>query len=55
MAIYLLIIIFNSIAYCQGFWGNEFPEGKIKYNPKTYICYRTDHPVILDGKITEKA
>ena len=51
----LSVLVFNSFIYSQGFWGNEFPEGKIEYNPKTYICYKTDHPIILDGKITEKA
>ena len=41
--------------FAQGFWGNEFPEGKIPYEPKTYVCYKTIQPVILDGKITERA
>ena len=55
IAAYISIILFNCLVYCQGFWGNEFPDGKIKYNPRLYVCYRSEQPVILDGKITEKA
>ena len=50
-----IALVVNSLSFAQGFWGNEFPEGKIKYDPKTYVCYRTTNAVILDGKITEKA
>ena len=50
-----LMIPFVSSIYCQGFWGNEFPEGKIEYKPRSYVCYKTVQPVILDGKITERA
>tara|TARA_B100000809_G_scaffold135796_1_gene133384 strand:+ start:4099 stop:5202 length:1104 start_codon:yes stop_codon:yes gene_type:complete len=51
----VIVIIMTSFSFAQGFWGNEFPEGKIKYEPKTYVCYKTTNAVILDGKITEKA
>ena len=50
-----LLLIINSLSFSQGFWGNEFPEGKIKYNPRKYVCYKTTNEVILDGKLTEKA
>ena len=50
-----IALVLNSLYFAQGFWGNEFPERKIKYDPKTYVCYRTTNAVILDGKITEKA
>ena len=41
--------------YSQGFWGNEFPEGKIKYDPEKYVCLKTTDKLALDGKINEKA
>ena len=51
----LLLIPIAPPIFCQGFWGNEFPEGKIEYEPKSYVCYKTVQPVIIDGKINEKA
>ena len=51
---YLLLLVFNN-SYAQGFWGNEFPEGKIPYNPRSYVCYTASLPIMLDGKITEEA
>ena len=50
-----LLLIISSLSFSQGFWGNEFPEGKIKYNARKYVCYKTTNEVILDGKLTEKA
>ena len=50
----LSLLIFNN-SYSQGFWGNEFPEGKIPYSPRSYVCYTTSLPITLDGEITEKA
>lgn len=32
---------------------NSFPVPKIKYNPKHHICYRTNLPLKLDGKLDE--
>ena len=29
-----LLAVTTSTSFSQGFWGNEFPEGKIKYDPK---------------------
>ena len=54
-SIYLLLLLVFTKSYSQGFWGNEFPEGKIPYNPRSYVCYTTLLPITLDGKITEKA
>jgi len=50
-----LLILLNSYSLSQGFWGKEFPEGKIKYSPRKYICYKAKNVVILDGKIKEEA
>ena len=43
----LLILIFSSLALAQGF----LP--KIEYNPKKYIAYRIDQPIIIDGKLND--
>ena len=50
----LSLLVFTK-SYAQGFWGNEFPEGKIPYNPRSYVCYTTSLPITLDGKIIEEA
>ena len=39
-----LLISLNSYSLSQGFWGKEFPEGKIKYSPRNYICYKAKNP-----------
>ena len=54
-SIYLLSFLVFTKSYSQGFWGNEFPEGKIPYAPRSYVCYTTSLPITLDGKITEEA
>ncbi len=30
------------------------PEPQIDFNPKSYICYRTDSPIVIDGRMNEK-
>ena len=50
-----LLAVTTSASFSQGFWGNEFPEGKINYDPKKYVCLKTNEKLNLDGKITEKA
>ena len=47
-----LFFLFNHVSP-QSFWGNEFPEPKIKYNPETYVCYKADTPILIDGKLDE--
>ena len=37
----------------QGFWGNEFPELKIEYAPRTYVCYKASTPMLVDGKLND--
>ena len=42
-----------SILYGQGFWGNAFPEPKIEYNPRIYVCYRASNNILVDGKLND--
>jgi hypothetical protein len=52
--IFLIYFIFIfQYAVPQGFWGNEFPEPKIEYKPKSYVCYKTPDPIIIDGKLND--
>jgi len=44
--------ISNSV-FSQGFWGNQFPEPKIKYKPNSYVCYKTPSPILIDGKLDD--
>ena len=30
------------------------PEPQIEFNPKSYICYKTDSPIVIDGRMNEK-
>ena len=50
---YLIYLIFASSLFGQGFWGNEFPEAKIEYSPRSYVCYKTDVPILIDGKMND--
>ena len=43
----LLLLIFSTISFAQDF----LP--KIKYNPKKYIAYKTEQPIIIDGKLND--
>lgn len=43
----LLLLILLSISFAQDF------SPKIKYNPKKYIAYRIDQPIIIDGKLND--
>ena len=49
------IFIFISFLVGQSFWGNEFPEPRIEYSPRTYVCYKADSPVVIDGKLDDVA
>ncbi|GIR42041.1 MAG: hypothetical protein CM15mP52_2710 [Candidatus Neomarinimicrobiota bacterium] len=39
----------------QGFWGNIFPEPRIEYSPKTYVCHKAETSILVDGKLNDKA
>ena len=49
------IFIFFSFLVGQSFWGNEFPEPRIEYSPRTYVCYKADSPLVIDGKLDDIA
>ena len=51
----LSTLTFLSAVHGQGFWGNEFPEPKIEYAPRTYVCHKADSPILLDGKLNDIA
>lgn len=51
----LSTLTFLSAVHGQGFWGNEFPEPKIEYAPRTYVCHKADSPIFLDGKLNDIA
>lgn len=51
--IILIALLFNSVlvfAQTKEF----FPRPQIEYNPKYYICYKSDGTIIIDGKINEE-
>ncbi len=52
-----LIMIFMNISYLlsQGFWGKEWPDPKIEYKPKEYVCYKLNSPIVMDGKLDDMA
>ena len=52
--IIFLVILFSNING-QGFWGKSFPEPKIEYAPRSYVCYKTPSPIIMDGKLNDSA
>ncbi len=51
----IYILIFNCMIYGQGFWGNVFPEAKIEYAPKTYVCHKAATPILIDGLLEDDA
>ena len=50
-----MIILSACQIHGQGFWGNEFPEPKIEYAPKTYVCHKADKLILVDGKLNDDA
>lgn len=49
---YKTFFILTSVCLAQQ---KYFPIPQIEFNPKSYVCYRTDKPVIIDGNIEEEA
>ena len=50
-----LIILSVCQTQGEGFCGNEFPEPKIEYAPKTYVCHKADKLILVDGKLNDEA
>ena len=51
----IILMIFFSNVFSQGFRGKSFPEPKIEYAPKSYVCYRTVSPIVMDGKLDDSS
>src|SRR5210317_606767 len=49
---FLLIIFFLANVMCSQ-PVEKFPKSKIPFNPEKYVCYKTDAPIIIDGKMDE--
>ncbi len=47
----LMSILCGTMALAQ----DDFPTPQIPFNPRTYVCYKTDEPLTIDGQLTEKA
>ena len=52
---FIPIILIVSFMFGQGFFGKEFPEPTAKYSPRTYVCYKTKTPIVIDGKMDESS
>tara|TARA_B100000029_G_scaffold453911_1_gene480047 strand:+ start:770 stop:1825 length:1056 start_codon:yes stop_codon:yes gene_type:complete len=50
MRVLIKLVCLISILYPQA-----FPTPKIEYNPKTYICYKSDMPILIDGKLDDES
>jgi hypothetical protein len=47
---FISIILFSSLISAQ-----ELQIPSIEYSPKQYVCYKSDEPLTIDGKINEPA
>ena len=47
----ILIVLFSISLYGQS--AEEFPKSKLPFNPEQYVCYRTNEPIKIDGKMDE--
>ena len=57
MKLISLIFPFSLLSYPlgPGFLGNVFPEPRIEYSPKTYVCHKAETSILVDGKLNDKA
>ena len=47
----IILILFSITLYGQP--AEEFPKSKLPFNPEQYVCYRTNEPIKIDGKMDE--
>lgn len=53
-SIVIFVILFIiSLVPCYSQEKNSFPIPQIEFNPKHYVCYRTDLILKIDGKLDE--
>tara|TARA_B000000557_G_C20803297_1_gene456558 strand:- start:225 stop:1280 length:1056 start_codon:yes stop_codon:yes gene_type:complete len=50
MRVIVNLIFLFSYLFAQG-----FPIPMIKYDPKSYICYKSNSPIIIDGKLNDES
>jgi hypothetical protein len=50
-----LIVLFYSVCLTQPYHTHVLQIPQIEFNPKKYICYYTDEPITIDGKLDEAA
>jgi hypothetical protein len=50
LSIFLLLLLSISNLYSQE---KIFPQPQIEFSPKSYVCYRTDRPILVDGILDE--
>ena len=50
---FIMFFFFAAIISAQV--SNPIPEPKIEFNPRHYVCYKTDKPIKIDGNITKPA
>ncbi len=53
--ILFIFLLGFSVLLSQSFYGNKFPIDRIKYEPQRYVCYKTNIPLVLDGKLNDEA
>ncbi|MCD6543790.1 MAG: carbohydrate-binding family 9-like protein [Flavobacteriaceae bacterium] len=52
--ILLILFLFPLLLIALEPYVDFLPEPQIKFQPKNYICYKTNSPIIIDGKMDEK-
>jgi len=52
--VFTLVLLFAYLLMSLEPYVDYLPEPNIEFNPKNYICYRTDSPIQIDGRMNEK-
>lgn len=55
LAAVFLVALFYSVCLAQPFHLHALQIPHIEFNPKKYICYYTEEPITVDGKLNEAA
>lgn len=45
--------VWFSLIIVAGLFGDAFPIPKIEYAPKSYVCYKTQAPILIDGNLND--
>ncbi|MBT4332702.1 MAG: hypothetical protein HOD64_05430, partial [Candidatus Cloacimonetes bacterium] len=49
-----ILFLFPFLLFALEPYVDFLPEPHIEFQPKNYICYKTDSPIEVDGKMNEK-